>query len=561
MVIKNVIIDGTEDIYLLNLKFRNITNENGKNIEVIDEQKPNLLNCIYNKIECCSNYDINGMSTDYHDVYCARYYMNYTNISTKFSLESSWDGSTVAVQAGFFEFSIAAIDIQDSALVNLWMPFHAALMKSEFENIIISKSNITNNFFSEGILVGIPGRFNTEPSQVNIQNMIYNDSSMKFIMNNNIQDEENIMNTSIQDEENIINPFIKFSDNRTSWDLITSNFTIQDSIFYSDLFFISIISNAYSTIFDGQGTLLNVFMNNITIQGNGIIQNNANNIVNISNSNFFGPLNIIMKTISNLSIENSYFTNIIPLITNNNITTIKSPVSLRTYLLYIDNSSIVAINNCNFISTFGLNISQFKNLKIMNSNFREHANSALIISNSHFSSLTIIDSSYFCNNVATSDGGAINLNLEQFSHNLQIINSNFTNNTAYSLGGAIFISLNPNQNNQINISNITSINNKARIGGSISLISKIYKTLSLTNIIIANSNFDSDTALFPNNQPLLNYLYLYLNSNLNVESGGLGGCIFLYCSGNCSISIFNNNFQNNKALVAGGTIYTTEASI
>ena len=76
LTIQNLIIDETEDIRLLNIKFLNITDQNSHDIDVIDEPISNLLDCMYNKKKCCSNYDNNGMSVDNDNVYCARYDIN-----------------------------------------------------------------------------------------------------------------------------------------------------------------------------------------------------------------------------------------------------------------------------------------------------------------------------------------------------------------------------------------------------------------------------------------------------------------------------------------------------
>lgn len=264
----------------------------------------------------------------------------------------------------------------------------------------------------------------------------------------------------------------------------------------------------------------------------------------------------------------------------------------------IKNLGYLNINSCVFkdneASTGGA-VYNKNNLEISNCNFTDNnANQGNGLGGAVYSrqGLCNITSSYFANNSASGDGGAINNN---YDSDLILVSSNFENNNART-AGAISNAQNCNINScefiqntadkmagalysmgNLNIDNSKFDQNIARFddGGAIGIYSSYSTTITNTNFsgnhaknygaISSNGELNLSNINFINNQADENGGAVGSFENLNIEnsnftnntSDSYGGAIYGYGGLN---NIINNNLVNNTGKV-GGAVVVSSASI
>ena len=154
LIIKNIILDGSEDLYFLNII--NQPNQNQPNIIQLTYQSfQNLDFCLYNRIRCCNQYDlINGLSINSlsNDVSCIRKDIQYPAII--------YYASTTTP---FMSFKYA--DLSDSSFNSIWVIQSSQFLQQNlslsdygiaYYNVSIQNINITYcsmNVFLSGIMV------------------------------------------------------------------------------------------------------------------------------------------------------------------------------------------------------------------------------------------------------------------------------------------------------------------------------------------------------------------------------------------------------------------------
>ncbi|KAL4505706.1 hypothetical protein ABPG73_004591, partial [Tetrahymena malaccensis] len=465
------IINPLGSVFLNEIKFNNSNSDSVYNYIYIQSDIAIIQNCTFSK----SSYDVSNQKAIFKQQGgCARVKSNNLQIlNSQFSQSTSYSGSFVQVDP---LSQILKISVNQSSFSEGYSQSDGSCLYVNSQNTKLDFQILNSNFtdiFS----------FSQDSYTISIQSdQISLISSGNLLISSVIA--QNILGMNNNSFINMINSNATIQNLQVS-QMQTSKFTNQFDISKNlkDFFSNAIIYTQNSNVSFIQCNFTNLSGNQNSM--NPLLIQSSSSLIRLQNSYTFGCIftqSLINMKYGELIIQNTTFQNIIQIQNQNRIIQSNQQENQKqsSSLIIMSNSSLKIIQNTLFQSIKCLNNCYGSSIYLSYTSFNI-SNTQFINSQSSFGgaisiygmnqSDNFLIQSYFNNNNATYNGGAINLNFYQNDvFQMQITETQFLNNKALTgNGGAIYISsqgVNSTQQ-KILIAQSQIRNNQAMMGGGI----------------------------------------------------------------------------------------------